>query len=72
MNIHDLSARTGATGRHVRYLVAEGFMPSPRGGCSNAEYGEDHVAAILRYARLRDLGFPPAAIPHPNHKEEGP
>ena len=62
MNIHDLSARTGATGRHVRYLVAEGFMPSPRGGRSNAEYGEDHVAAILRYARLRDLGFPPAAI----------
>jgi DNA-binding transcriptional MerR regulator len=62
MNIRELSARTGATERHVRYLIAEGFMPSPRGGRSNAEYGDDHVAAVLRYARLRDLGFPPVAI----------
>ena len=50
------------TERHVRYLIAEGFMPSPRGGRANADYGEDHVAAVLRYARLRELGFPPAAI----------
>lgn len=62
MNIRDLSARTGATERQVRYLVAEGFMPGPRGGRANADYGEDHVKAVLRYARLRDLGFPPAAI----------
>jgi DNA-binding transcriptional MerR regulator len=48
--------------RQVRYLIAEGFVPPPRGGRATADYGEDHVAAIRRYARLRDLGFPPAAI----------
>ena len=37
-------------------------MPAPRGGRSNAEYGDDHVAAIRRYSRLHELGFPPAAI----------
>jgi DNA-binding transcriptional MerR regulator len=62
MNIRKLSALTGTPERQIRYLIAEGFMPPPRGGRSNAEYGDDHVAAIRRYTRLRDLGFPPAAI----------
>jgi MerR family copper efflux transcriptional regulator len=62
MHIRDLTARTGITERHVRFLIAEGFMPSPRGGRANADYGEDHVAAIRRYGQLRALGFPPAAI----------
>jgi MerR family transcriptional regulator, copper efflux regulator len=62
MNIRDLIARTGLAERQVRYLIAEGLIPPPRGGRSNADYTEDHVAAITRYVRLRDLGFPPAAI----------
>jgi MerR family transcriptional regulator, copper efflux regulator len=62
LNIHALTSLTGLPERQVRYLIAEGFMPPPRGGRSNADYGEDHVAAITRYTRLRDLGFPPAAI----------
>src|SRR5262249_54546418 len=62
MNIRELTALTGTPERQVRYLIAEGFMPAPRGGRSNADYGEDHVAAIHRYTRLRELGFPPAAI----------
>jgi MerR family transcriptional regulator, copper efflux regulator len=62
MNIRELTARTGLAERQVRYLVAEGFIPPPRGGRSNADYTEDHVGAITRYTRLRDLGFPPAAI----------
>ncbi len=62
MHIRDLTARTGTTERQVRYLIGEGFIPPPRGGRSTADYGEDHVAAIARYSRLRDLGFPPAAI----------
>jgi MerR family copper efflux transcriptional regulator len=48
--------------RQVRYLIAEGFIPAPRGGRANADYGDEHVEAIGRYTRLRDLGFPPAAI----------
>jgi MerR family transcriptional regulator, copper efflux regulator len=62
MNIHKLTALTRTPERQIRYLIAEGFMPPPRGGRSNAEYGKEHVTAIRRYSRLRDLGFPPAAI----------
>src|SRR5262245_31128009 len=62
MNIRDLMALTGIAERQIRYLIAEGIMPPPRGGRSNADYGEDHVAVIRRYTRLRELGFPPAAI----------
>ncbi len=62
MNIRELTALTGIAERQVRYLVAEGFMPPPRGGRSNADYGDDHVAAIKRYTALHELGFPPAAI----------
>lgn len=62
MNIRDLTARTGIAERQVRFLIAEGFMPPPRGGRSNADYGDEHVEAIRRYQALHRLGFPPAAI----------
>ena len=62
MRIKELIERTGVAERQVRYLIAEGFVPSPRGGRANADYGEDHVTAIQRYMRLREVGFPPAAI----------
>src|SRR5437016_6724124 len=62
MNIRELVRLTGIAERQIRYLIAEGFMPPPHGGRSNADYGDEHVAAIHRYARLKDLGFPPAAI----------
>src|SRR5262245_46609290 len=62
MHIKELIASTGVAERQIRYLIAEGFVPAPRGGRANADYGEDHVAAIRRYMRLREIGFPPAAI----------
>ena len=62
MHIRELTAETGTTERQVRYLIAEGFVPPPSGGRANADYGDDHVKGIARYGRLRDLGFPPAAI----------
>jgi MerR family transcriptional regulator, copper efflux regulator len=62
MNIRELAARAGLAERQIRYLIAEGFIPPPHGGRANAWYDEDHVAAITRYVRLRDLGFPPAAV----------
>ena len=62
MHIRDFTQRTGIPERQVRYLIAEGFLDPPRGGRANADYGEDHVAAVERYLRLRELGFPPAAI----------
>ena len=62
MKIRELTELTGVAERQVRYLIAEGFIPPPRGGRATADYGEDHVAAIRRYAKLHELGFPPAAI----------
>lgn len=62
MNIRELTRQTGVAERQVRFMISEGFVPPPRGGRANADYGDDHVAAIDRYLRLRDLGFPPAAI----------
>ena len=62
MHIRELCARTGIVERQVRYLIAEGIVPAPRGGRARADYGDDHVAAVRRYLRLRELGFPPAAI----------
>lgn len=50
------------TPRQVRFLVAEEFCRKPTGGRKFARYGEEHLAAIVRYYRLRDLGFTPAAI----------
>ena len=60
--MRELTRRARVTERQVRYLIAEGFIPAPRGGRANADYGDDHVVAICRYTRLRELGFPPAAI----------
>lgn len=62
MRMRALIERTGVVERQVRYLIAEGFIPAPRGGRANADYGDDHVEAIRRYVRLRDLGFTPSAI----------
>ena len=62
MNMKQLSECTGLAPRQIRYLIAEGFMPPPTGGRTYADYGEEHTAAIRRYMRLKELGFPPAAI----------
>jgi MerR family copper efflux transcriptional regulator len=62
MLLKELIERTGIPERQVRYLISEGFVPPPTGGRAKADYGQDHVAAVTRYARLKELGFPPAAI----------
>ncbi|MDP1965440.1 MAG: helix-turn-helix domain-containing protein [Reyranella sp.] len=62
MKITELTKRTGVAERQIRYLISEGFMPSPRGGRAHAEYDDEHVTSVRRYTRLRELGFPPAAI----------
>lgn len=62
MNLRALTKAAGVSERQVRYMIAEGFMPAPRGGRAAADYGEDHLEAIRRYQALRRLGFPPAAI----------
>ena len=62
MNLRALSLLTATPERQIRYMIAEGFVPSPRGGRANADYGDDHVTAIRRYGVLRQQGLPPQAI----------
>lgn len=62
MTLRELTAKTGLTPRQIRFLIAEGFCPGPGGGRKFAQYGEEHLKAIRRHQRLRELGFPPAAI----------
>lgn len=62
MNIRELSELTGTAERQIRYMIAEGFVPPPRGGRAHADYGDDHVDAIRNYAALRARGFSPQAI----------
>ena len=62
MRMRELIKKTGLAERQVRFLVAQGFIPPPHGGRATADYADHHVSAILRYMRLKELGFPPAAI----------
>ncbi|WP_018183098.1 MerR family transcriptional regulator [Kaistia granuli] len=50
------------TARFVRFLVAEGVIPPPRGGRANADYGADHLNGIRRYLSLRGLGLSAARV----------
>ena len=49
MKIGELASLSGVTERQIRFLIAEGFVPAPRGGRANADYGDDHLTAIRRY-----------------------
>ena len=62
MNFHELIEKVDVAPRQVRYMIAQGFVPPPKGGRAHASYSEEHVAAIRRYLRLRELGFTPASI----------
>lgn len=62
MKIRELVEITGTPERQIRFMIAEGFVPPPTGGRAHADYGENHVAAIRRYTRLRQQGFTPQAI----------
>jgi MerR family transcriptional regulator, copper efflux regulator len=62
MTLRELTLLTGLAERQIRYLIAEGLMPAPRGGRAHADYGDDHVAAIRRYTTLRHSGLLPSAI----------
>jgi MerR family transcriptional regulator, copper efflux regulator len=62
MNMRELSSLTDTPERQIRYMIAEGFVPPPEGGRANADYGDEHVAAVRRYRTLRGIGLTPQAI----------
>lgn len=62
MKLRELAEMMGIAPRQVRYLIAEEFVPPPSGGRAHASYGKEHIDAIRRYLRLKELGLSPAAI----------
>jgi DNA-binding transcriptional MerR regulator len=62
LNIRELSKQLGETERNIRFLIAEGVVPAPRGTRAMPEYGPAHADAIRRYQRLKVLGFKLAQI----------
>ncbi len=62
MKLSELLSRTGITARQVRYLISKKLIPPHTGGRAHASYGDDHIKAIERYLRLKELGFSPASI----------
>lgn len=50
------------TPRQVRFLIFKKLCPPPGGGRKFAEYGEQHLAALRQYRRLRELKFSLDAI----------
>ena len=62
MKLRELAELMGVAPRQVRYLIAEEFIPPPTGGRAHASYGKEHIDAMRRYLRLKELGLSPAAI----------
>lgn len=57
LNIHELAEAVGETPRQIRYLIAEGIIPSPAGSRTRPEYGQAQLDAVRRYQALRGRGM---------------
>ncbi|WP_458098540.1 MerR family transcriptional regulator [Roseomonas sp. WA12] len=62
MTITELARAVGETPRQIRYLISEGFIPSPQGSRAKPNYGPSQAAAIQRYQLLREEGLRPSQI----------
>lgn len=62
MKLGELAGETGEAARNVRFLISQGVVPAPGGTRAEPVYGEDHLAAIRRYQRLKAAGYKLAAI----------
>jgi hypothetical protein len=54
LTMKELEDLTGQPVRNIRYLIAEGIVPRPIGRKRWAHYGQEHVDAILRYAKSKE------------------
>ena len=62
MNIRELEEKTGYSARQIRFLISEGFMPSPEGSRTKPDYTDQHIEAIQRYQVAREAGLTPKVI----------
>lgn len=60
--IGELAALAGTTPRTVRYYVAQGLLPAPRGAGGGAYYTDDHLARMRLIRRLQRQHQPLAEI----------
>jgi DNA-binding transcriptional MerR regulator len=58
MRIGDLSARTGASARSIRYYEEQGLLTSVRSGSGQRTYPEAAVDRVLLIRRLFEAGIP--------------
>ena len=58
MRIGELSARTGASPRSIRYYEDQGLLTSVRSGSGQRTYAEAAVDRVLLIRRLFDAGIP--------------
>lgn len=57
MRIGELSARTGASARSIRYYEDQGLLTSVRSGSGQRTYNEAAVDRVLLIRRLFDAGI---------------
>jgi DNA-binding transcriptional MerR regulator len=63
VTLAEIAEAAGVPPRQIRFMIAEGFVPSATGTGRRADvYGEDHLGKIRRYMTLHGLGMKPSAI----------
>ncbi|GBD19118.1 hypothetical protein HRbin27_01621 [bacterium HR27] len=54
LSIHELAERSGVPPRRIRYYVAQGLLPPPRGRGPSARYGSVHLERLRLIKELRE------------------
>lgn len=63
MTLAELAERIGTSPRQIRFLIAEGILPSAnKTGRAADAYGEEHLVKAQRYLALHRMGMKPASI----------
>ena len=63
MTLTEFADHLGVTPRQIRFMIAEGILPSAnKTGRSADAYGEEHVLKAQRYLAFYRLGMKPASI----------
>src|SRR6478609_3156619 len=62
LSLDELAARSGVSGRTIRYYQSEGVLPRPRRDGREARYTEEHVERLELIAELQERGLKLEAI----------
>jgi len=62
LSLDELAARSGVSGRTIRYYQSEGVLPKPRRDGREARYTQEHVERLELIAELQERGLKLEAI----------